>query len=100
MSLRTVDDWCNSMGFPAKDCRVQRLAPLCVNEKAACRMLGNISGTSLWRLRKKGLIVTVPGTGRALYPVSSLQDFVLGRTGAVTAVLSPLPRTVNRKPAP
>jgi len=72
---------------------------LAVTEKQARAMLGGISGTTLWRLRKRGLIRAVPGL-RILYSVEELRAFVAGKTGGLTAVLSPLPRTVNRKPAP
>jgi hypothetical protein len=84
------------MGTQAK---ISQISPLAVHEKEARRLLGGISFTTLWRLRKRGLITTIQGM-RTLYPVSSLQNFVEGKTGAVTAVLSPLPLTVNRKPAP
>ena len=62
-------------------------------------MLGGISGVTLWRLRKRNLIRTVPGL-KILYSVEELRAFVAGKTGANTTVLSPLPRTVNRMPTP
>jgi hypothetical protein len=54
---------------------IERLA---VTEKEAREMLGGISSTTMWRLRKQELIRPVPGL-KILYSIAELNAFVQGR---------------------
>ena len=55
------------------------LEVLAVTEERARAMLGGISATTMWRLRKAGFIRPVPGL-KILYSVDELRAFVAGRS--------------------
>lgn len=59
------------------------MEPLAVKADDAARLLGGVSPTTLYNLRKKGLIKAVPidseaGNPKLLYLVESIRDFLNG----------------------
>lgn len=56
------------------------LEPLAVNEDGVRHLIGDphLSGVTIWRLEKRGLLKRVPGIRRRLFTVKSIRDYIGG----------------------
>ena len=51
---------------------------LAVTTREACRLLGGISATSLWRIQRAGHLAPLPGLRMKLFSVKALKRYVEG----------------------